>query len=354
MALDLPAPRCSFASDNAAAVDPLVLHALEAANVGHALAYGDDDHTRRATQQLCELFGREVGVFFVWNGSGANVMSLASMWRPAGAIVCTDIAHINIDETAAPEKVVGAKLLGVPSTSGKLQPAQIDVIARNGLGVQHHPQPCAVSITQATECGTLYQPVEVAAIAEMAHHHGMTVHLDGARIANATAAFGGTAEALRSFTVDAGVDVISFGGTKNGMMYGEAVVFLEPELARYAPFTRKQVGQLPSKMRYVAAQFSALLTDDHWIANARHSNAMAARLYEGVRTAPGLVVDPPEVNSLFPSLSPAAAEELRQWCPFYDWDPSRDQVRWMTSWDTTPEDVDRFVAGVHAVLGSAR
>jgi threonine aldolase len=354
MPLDLPAPSCSFASDNSAAVHPAVIAALSAVNEGHVLAYGDDPYTRAAAGAFDEIFGRAVDVFFVWGGSGANVMALASLWRPAGAVVCTDIAHIHVDETASPERVVGVKLLDMPNVGGKLVPAHIDAHVHT-LGVQHHAQPCAISLTQSTECGTVYTADEVAALADTAHRYGMKVQMDGARIANAVAALGGTLDALRSFTVDAGVDVISFGGTKNGMMYGEAVVYLDRSLAAAAPFVRKQVSQLPSKMRYVAAQFSALLDGGLWLANATHANAMAARLAHAVADLPHLRLDAPVVNSLFPVLAPAAAAELRAWCPFYDWDPSLHQVRWMTAWDTTPEDVDRFASGVHAVVpGAAR
>lgn len=330
---------------------PAVLDAIAAANHGHVLAYGDDPYTRSATAQFNELFGRPVDVYFVWGGSGANVMALASVWRPAGAVICTDIAHINVDETASPERIVGMKLIDLPHAGGKLLPEHVES-QMHALGIEHHAQPCAISITQSTECGTLYTADEVAALADAAHRHSMWVHMDGARIANAAAALGGTVEALRAVTVDAGVDVISFGGTKNGMMYGEAVVYLDHSLARSAPFVRKQVGQLPSKMRYVAAQFSALLTNGLWLTNATHANAMAQRLHIAVADLEVLALGAPEVNSLFPHLPDATATKLREWCPFYDWDPSREQVRWMTAWDTTPVDVDRFAAGVRAVLAA--
>jgi threonine aldolase len=265
----------------------------------------------------------------------------------AQAVVCTESAHINVDETGAPERIVGAKLIDVPGAGGKLRPEQIEALTY-ALGVEHHAQPGVVSITQATELGTLYSADEVAAVADVAHRYGMTVHMDGARIANATVALGGD---VRSFTVDAGVDVVSFGGTKNGMMYGEAVVYLDPKLAAHARFLRKQVTQLPSKMRFIAAQLTALLRDDLWLRNAGHANAMATRLYERVSELPGVSLDtPPAVNSLFPRLPKEAIEPLRAWCPFYDWDPATQQVRWMTSFDTTAEDVDRFAAGVRAVL----
>jgi len=349
MPLDLPAPSCSFASDNSAAVHPAVLEAIARANHGHVLAYGDDHITRAAAAKFDELFGREVDVFFVWGGSGANVMALASMWRPAGAVICTDVSHIHVDETASPERVVGMKLLDMPNHDGKLVPAHIEAFVHT-LGVEHHAQPCAISLTQATEYGTLYMADEVAELAELAHRYGMKVHMDGARIANAAAALGNSAAALRSFTIDAGVDVISFGGTKNGMMYGEAVVYLDHDLAASAKFVRKQVGQLPSKMRYVATQFDALLTDDLWLRNASNSNEMARRLHQHLGELAPLALAEPAVNSLFPILPRAAADDLRAWCPFYDWDPSIDQYRWMAAWDTRPEDVDRFAAGVRAVV----
>jgi threonine aldolase len=348
----LPAPGCSFASDNSAAVHPAVLDALAAANSGHVLAYGEDRYTEAAYRQFAAVFGRDVPVFFVWGGSGANVMALASLWRPGGSVICTDAAHINVDETASPERVVGAKLVDLPAPDSKLTADLVE--AQLGvLGNPHHAQPVAVSITQSTESGTLYQPDEVAAIAKVAHAHGLKVHIDGARIANAVAALGGTTAALRSFTVDAGVDVISFGGTKNGMMYGEAVVYLDESLAASAPFVRKQVGQLPSKMRYVAAQFSALLQDGLWIANAGNANRMAQRLFDHLGSEESLRLAPPAVNSLFPTLAAPAVDELRAWCPFYDWDPAASTVRWMTAWDTTASDVDRFAAGVRAVLDIA-
>lgn len=348
---DLPAPRSTFASDNSAGVHPEVLDAVGAANEGHVLAYGNDDHTRRAEQVFRELFGRDVATFLVWGGSGGNVLALSSLWRPGGAVVCTDSAHIHVDETASPERVVGIKLLTVPHTDGKLLPEHLERQAPF-LGVQHHPQACAVSITQATEYGTIYTPAEVAAICDTAHRLGMKVHLDGARIANATAALGSSVESLRSFTVDAGVDVVTFGGTKNGMMYGEAVVYLDAELARHAIYARKQVGQLPSKMRFVAAQFTALLESDRWLALAGHANAMASRLHAAVRDLSGLQCAPPQANSLYPVLPSGLAEQLQQWCPFYEWDHLRSQYRWMTAWDTTEEDVDRFAAGVRSAFGS--
>lgn len=347
-----PAPERAFSSDNAAGALPEVLDALVAANVGHALAYGADRWTAEAESRFRDLFGSQSQTFLVWNGTGANVMALATTARPGDAVVCSEWAHIHVDETGAPERVAGVKLLPQPSADAKLRPAQLEELAHL-VGVQHHAQPTVVSLTQSTELGTVYTAAEVAAICDVAHRMGMVVHMDGARLANATAALGGTVAALRSFTVDAGVDVVSFGGTKAGLAFGEAVVFLDPALAARAMYIRKQVNQLSSKMRFVAAQFNALLHDDLWIRAAEHANAMTARLYRLTDELPTVAfADAPQVNSLFPSLPPAAIEPLREWCFFWDWDVSANQVRWMTSWDTTIDDVERFAAGVHHLLGA--
>jgi threonine aldolase len=346
-----PPPLRRFASDNNAGAHPAVLEALATANEGHQLAYGDDPYTAETASRLRDLFGVPgAETFLVWGGTGANVMALATMLTPAGAVVCAESAHINVDETGAPERVLGAKLIDLPTPDGKLVPAQLDELG-HFIGDQHHAQPSVVSITQSTEMGTLYSADEVAAICDTAHRLGMTVHLDGARIANATAALGGDAAALRSFTTDAGVDVISFGGTKNGMIYGEAVVYLNPSLARFAPFVRKQVTQLPSKMRFIAAQLTALLDDDLWIRNAQHANAMSHLLHEQVCDIPGVdLAVAPVVNSQYPILPADKIEVLQDWSFFYDWDVHIHQVRWMTAWDTTVDDVMAFAAGVRAAL----
>lgn len=345
-----PAPERAFASDNAAGAHPRVLEAFIAANEGHALAYGSDRWTEEATTRLRDLFGGQTESFLVWNGTGANVMALATMVQPGDCVVCTDWAHIAVDETGAPERALGAKLLTQPSPEAKLHPDQLRSLAHL-QGVQHHAQPGVVSITQSTELGTLYSADEVAAICDVAHSMGMVVHLDGARIANATAALGGTVAAMRSFTVDAGVDVVSFGGTKAGAAAAEAVVYLNPTLARRAKYVRKQVNQLPSKMRFVAAQLNALLDDELWIRLALHSNGMAQLLYRLTKDIPGVSYDaPPAVNSLFPCLPAEVIEPLREWCFFWDWNVARNQVRWMTAWDTTETDVERFAAGVRHLL----
>ncbi|MGZ4695171.1 MAG: threonine aldolase family protein [Acidimicrobiales bacterium] len=337
------APACSFASDNASGVHPSVLEAIGRANQGHALAYGADAWTERAIGQIHDIFGVATPVVFTWGGTGANVVGLQCLLAPYQAVICPDTAHINVDECGAPERFTGSKLIAVPTVDGKLRPEQIDEHTHL-LGDIHHVQPRVVSITQSTEMGTLYSPDEIAAIVEAAHRHGLKVHLDGARIANAAAAFGGD---VRQFTVDVGVDVLTFGGTKNGMMYGEAVVFLDPELGQMAQFVRKQAGQLPSKMRYVSAQFEALLTDDLWLANARHANAMAQRLADRARAIPGVELQrDPEVNSVFVTVPPAALTPLQAWSFFWEWDPAITEVRWMTSFDTTEADIETFADGV--------
>ncbi len=352
--IDLPpAPDRAFASDNAAGAHPNVIEAVVAANAGHALAYGADDHTRECEARFADLFGVDVVARVCFNGTGANVAALATMMGtlrgPHHAIVCTDWSHIAADETGAPERVLGTKLIELPSPDAKITPEMVRSVGHL-QGVQHHVQPGIVSITQPTELGTLYTPAEIAAVCTAAHEMGMLVHLDGARIANATAALGGTVAALRSFTVDAGVDVVSFGGTKNGALGAEAIVFLDPDLATGSEYVRKQVTQLPSKMRYLSAQFNALLRDDLWIELATHSNSMATRLHELVVAVPGVELGPtPQVNSLFPELPADWIEPLRNWCFFWDWDVTRHQVRWMTAWDTTERDVERFAAGVEAM-----
>jgi threonine aldolase len=267
-------------------------------------------------------------------------------------VLCTNWAHINVDETGAPERILGAKLIDVACADGKLVPDQIEEQA-HAIGVMHHAQPGVVSITQSTELGTVYSAEEIGLLCDAAHRHGMSVHMDGARIANAVAAAGGTRASLRAMTVDAGVDVLSFGATKNGMMYGEAVVYLNDRFSAVAPYVRKQVTQLPSKMRFVSAQFNALLHDDLWLTLAAHSNLMAQRLYDATCSIPAVAYDAaPVVNSVFPHLPPHLIEELRNWCFFWDWDVPSHQVRWMTAWDTTIEDVDVFAAGVRELLGS--
>jgi len=353
-----PPPARAFASDNAAGAHPAVIEAVLAANVGSALAYGDDEYTRECAARFRDLFGADVTTRLAFNGTGANIVALAtllgSLPGPNHAVVCTDWAHIAVDETGAPERALATKLIDLPSPGAKLVPEQLAELA-HVQGVQHHAQPGVVSITQATELGTLYTADEIAALCDQAHALGMLVHLDGARIANATAALGGTRAALRAMTIDAGVDAVSFGGTKNGLLGAEAVIFLSPAVAEGSQYVRKQVTQLPSKMRFLAAQFNAVLHDDLWIDLASHANEMATELHRLTHAIDGVeLAGPPAVNSLFPRLPADVIGPLRDWCFFWDWDVSQHEVRWMTAWDTTAEDVRTFARGVELLLGGNR
>ena len=337
----------SFASDNYSGVHPEILAAMAAANGGHQVAYGGDDYTQRLQQELVQLFAREVEVFPVFNGTGANVLALQSLLPRWGAVVCAATAHINMDENGAPERVGGMKLLPVPTLNGKLTPALIDKEAW-GFGDEHRAQPLAVSITQTTELGTCYTSAEVRAICEHAHSLGMKVHMDGARLANAAAFLN---VPVREFTSDAGVDVLSFGGTKNGMMFGEAVVALNPDATDGLRYLRKMNMQLASKMRFISAQLLALLRDGLWLRSARHANDMAATLRTAVETLPGVhCTQATESNGVFAVLPEGVAERLRAKFRFYDWDMDAREVRWMCSFDTQESDVAAFVAALESEL----
>ncbi|MET0812382.1 MAG: low specificity L-threonine aldolase [Microbacterium sp.] len=336
-----------FASDNYSGVHPEVLAAIAAANDGHQVAYGEDVYTARLQEVMARHFGEGVEAFPVFNGTGANVVGLQSMLPRWGAVVAASTAHINVDEGGAPERVAGIKILNVPTDDGKLTPELIDREAW-GWGDEHRAQPLVVSITQSTELGTLYTPDEIRAIADHIHPLGMRLHLDGSRISNAAASLDAP---LRAFTRDAGVDVLSFGGTKNGAMLGEAVVVLDPAASAGLTFLRKLNMQLSSKMRFVSAQLVALLEDDLWLRNASHSNAMAQRLRAGVEAglADGTIsgvafTQPTQANGVFATLPDGVADRLRESFRFYDWDAARNEVRWMCSFDTSADDVDAFVA----------
>lgn len=337
-----------FASDNTAPVHPAVLDALVAANSGPASAYGADPWTARATAWFRAQFGAETAVFLAWNGTGANVVSLRALVRPYQAVICTSQAHIHVDECGAPELLAGCKLIDIPTPDAKLTPAMIRA-ATIGIGDEHHVQPAVVSLTQVTEYGTVYSVAELTEICRVAHELGMRVHMDGARIANAAAALGCS---LRAFTRDVGVDILSFGATKNGGMGAEAIVVFDPALAHELKFLRKQSMQLASKMRYLAAQFLALAEDDLWLANARHSNAMAARLAAGVRSIAGVrITQEVQGSAVFAILPRAVTERLQQQFHFYFWNNATDEVRWMTSWATSEADVDEFLAAIQTAMG---
>ncbi len=342
-----PPPEKYFASDNASGVHPKVMEALQSANSGHALAYGQDPWTQRATVQFEELFDKRVDVAFTFGGTGANLLGLQCLLQPWQAVICTDSAHIAVDECGAPERFIGCKLIDLPSPDGKLVADQIHE-QLHGSGDEHHVQPRVVSITQSTELGTLYCADEIADLADACHAAGLLLHVDGARVANAVAATDYSAAAM---LVETGVDVLTFGGTKNGMMFGEAVIFFQPELAEHVRFIRKQSAQLPSKMRYIAAQFSALLDDNLWLRNAGQANAMAQLLAHKVAKIPGVELQRlPESNAVFASLPPHAILPLMEWSPFYVWDPESNLVRWVCSYDTTEEDVGVFSAGIARIL----
>lgn len=338
----------TFASDNYSGAHPDVLAALAAANGGHQVAYGEDVYTARLHEVLSGHFGQPVEVYPVFNGTGANVVSLQALLPRWGAVVCAATAHIHCDENGAPERMGGMKLLPVPTPDGKLTPELVATEAW-GWGDEHRAQPLVVSLTQSTELGTVYGPEEIAAICAWAHDHGMAVHLDGARLANAAASLGLPLSAL---TTDVGVDVVSLGGTKNGLVFGEAVVVLDPARAIGLPFLRKMSMQLPSKMRFVSAQLIALWEGTLWRDSAGHANAMAARLAAGLAGLDGVeLTQRVEANAVFVTLEDEVAECLRGHYRFYDWDVTRRERRWMCAFDTTEDDVDAFLAALRGALG---
>jgi threonine aldolase len=336
-----------FASDNSATIHPDVLAAIARVNVGHAFGYGHEDYTLSVERRVAECFGEQASAFFVFNGTGANVVSLRAACRRFEGVICAETAHLNVDECGAPEVIAGVKLLAVPGIDGKLTPELVESrIAR--IGDEHAVQPHLVSISQCTELGTLYTPDEIRALAESVHSHELLLHVDGARLSNAAAALG---VSLREAA--AGADIVSFGGTKNGLLGAEAVVVVNPELAHDFLYVRKQSMQLASKMRFLAAQFDALLSDELWLRCARHANAMGARLADAVGEVPGVqITRPVQTNAVFALLPPEEIASLQRRYPFYTWDESAGEVRWMCSWDTTEEDVDGFAAAVREALAS--
>jgi threonine aldolase len=337
-----------FASDNQAGIHPAVLEAIALANTGHAPGYGHDAWTERVQDRFRQQFGDGARAFPVFNGTAANVLALRAACRPWEAAICAETAHLNVDECGAPEAVAGVKLLCVAGIDGKLTPdlATSAMVVRRGD--EHAVQARVVSISQSTELGTVYSADEVAALADVAHARGLVLHMDGARLSNAAAALG---VSLRALSTDAGVDIISFGGTKNGLLGAEAVVFLTAGLADGFVYLRKQSLQLASKGRFLAAQLEALLTDDLWLRLATHANGMATRLAAAVGDLPGVTITRPvQANAVFATLPPRAAERLQESYAFYIWDETSGEVRWMCAWDTTAEDVDAFASAVAAVV----
>ncbi|MGA8763138.1 MAG: low specificity L-threonine aldolase [Candidatus Sulfotelmatobacter sp.] len=336
-------PSRGFASDNNAGVHPEILEAIARVNHGHVVAYGDDPFTRSAVNKFEEHFGPDIAVFFTFNGTGANVLGLQALTRPYHAVLCSDYAHIYTDECGAPEKHTGCKLIPLPHQDGKIT---LEAVRRayHGIGDQHHVQARVISITQSTEMGTVYQPEEIHALASFAHERDMFLHMDGARLANAAATLG---QSLRQATRDLGVDVLSFGGTKNGILGGEAVVFFQPGLAADFLYLRKQSMQLASKMRFIAAQFEALLTNDLWLRSAKRANCMAGLLEKELRRIPGVKIAwKVEANGVFAQIPRPAVQRIMERYFFYMWIEEECIVRWMCSFDTTEEDVRQFAAFV--------
>ncbi len=336
-----------FASDNNAGVHPEIMKVLAEVNHGHTIAYGDDPYTASAVKKIREVFGKDVNPYFVFIGTAANVLGLDALTKPYHSIICAETSHIHEDECGAPERWTGCKLLSVECPDGKLS---IEGIAKHvyGIGFEHHSQPRVISITQSTEMGTVYSFEEIREIAGYAHSNNMYLHMDGARISNAAVHLG---MEFREFTLDAGVDVLSFGGTKNGLMYGEAVLFFNPDLAGDFKYLRKQGMQLASKMRFIAAQFERFLDKDVWHENASHANRMAEMLASEVRDIDGVkITQSVQSNAVFAILPKELIPVLQKEYFFYIWDEASGEVRWMCSYDTTEEEVKDFASLLRKVI----
>lgn len=335
----------SLASDNNSGVHPLILKSIQEANINHAYGYGDDEWTHKAVQKIKEIFSPLAEVLFVYNGTGANVVALQLLSKPYHSILCPDTAHIYVDECGSPTKMTGAQITVIPTKDGKLTPELIQPYLR-GFGEQHHSQPGVISISQTTEVGTVYTPEEVKAIADLAHSSGLTLHMDGARLSNAAAALG---KSLKEITLDCGVDVLSFGGTKNGLMMGECVITFNSDYQKPAKYIRKQSAQLASKMRYISCQFNAYLTDDLWLTNAIQANKMAQLLYEKLVEYPQIrFAHKVESNQLFFEMPKPLIKHLHSEVGFFFENELTSVVRLVTSFDTTIEDVEDFISGVES------
>jgi len=336
-----------FASDNNSGIHPDILKAISAANQGHMTGYGSDPVTQQAVERFKQEFGADTDVYFVFNGTGANVLAISSLMASFNSVICAETAHIQVDECGAPEKLSGCKLIPVKTVDGKITPDLIRPLLQ-GFGFQHHSQPGMISISQVTELGTVYQLEEIKAMTSLAHEHGMLVHMDGARLANAAVALD---LPFRNFTRDAGIDVLSFGGTKNGMMMGEAVLFFQPQLSKNTKYIRKQNMQLYSKMRFISAQFLAYFENDLWKKNAGHANQMAKLLEKEISGINEIkLTRPVEANGVFATLPKKVVGRLQQEYFFYIWDESISEARWLTSFDTTEDDITGFVNTLKALL----
>jgi len=341
------APSRSFASDNNAGVHPEMIDAITDANQGHVVAYGDDPFTERAIKAFQKHFGRDIDVYFVFGGTGANVLGLKAATKSYNAVICAETAHINVDECGAPEKFTGCKLLSVATPDGKLRVEQIKHFL-HGVGFEHHVQPRVISVSQATEMGTVYTRSELKSLADFAHRNNMLLHLDGARISNAAVSLNAN---FKEITRDVGVDVMSFGGEKNGMMYGEAVLFFDKKMAADFKYIRKQGMHLPSKMRFISAQFKALLSEDLWKRSATHANRMARLLAAELEKVPRITLTQPiEANGVFAIVPRKFIPALQKKYFFYVWNEEIDEIRLMTSFDTTEDDIATFVELVKRIV----
>lgn len=336
----------SFGSDNHSGIDKNILSAIEKANCNHDFAYGEDATTSVAIESFNKIFG-DIELFFMFNGTGTNVTILKSITKSYNSILCAETAHINVDECGAPEKYTGCKIISIPTKTGKLTPELVKPFLV-GFGSCHHSQPKVISISQTTELGTVYSAEEIRALANLAHSHDMYLHLDGARIANATVAVGGD---IRSITVDAGVDVLSFGGTKNGMMMGEVAIFFNKKLAKGFEYERKQSMQLYSKMRFIAAQFIEYFRDDLWLKLAQNSNDMAKYLYNRMLEIEAIqITQKVEANAIFVIFPADKKEIIRARYFFYDWNEEKGEVRLMCSFNTTKNDIDDFIDYIKEII----
>lgn len=340
----------TFASDNYSGVHPAIMDALSEANSGHAPSYGADGYTAAAEKKFAEYFGDDVEVYLVYNGTGANVLGLQMLTRSFQSILCAELAHINVDESTAPEKFLGCKLLPIPAPGGKLTPENIEARIQR-LEDQHHPQAKVISISQSTEYGTVYTIAELKAIAAVARKYKLYFHMDGSRISNAAVSLNAP---FAAFTKEAGIDVLSFGGTKNGMMFGEAVVIFNPELGTHFKYIRKQGMQLHSKMRFIGAQFAAFLSNDLWKKNAAHANRMARLLEQELRQIHQIkITQPVDANGVFALLPKHVIPKLQEEHFFYVWTEHTAEVRLMCSFDTTEDEVKNFAKKVREYLPSA-
>ncbi len=337
----------SFGSDNHSGVHPRIMEALAEINRDHAVAYGDDPWTVEAREILRSMMGdKSVDPLFLFNGTGANVVALQACTLPFHSILCAATAHIAVDECGAPVKFSGASLKEIETPDGKLTPALVKPHL-HGFGFEHHSQPKVIAISQTTELGTAYTPDELKALADLAHQHDMYLFMDGTRVANACAYLGTT---LKEVTTDCGVDIFTLGGTKNGLMFGEALVALRPELSENLKYYRKQATQLYSKMRYIAAQFIPYLKEDIWMENARESNRAARRLFEGMETVPGVkITQAVQSNAVFFTAPEGIREQLRQRYFFYDWNEAIGEARLVCSWDTSMDDIEQFTSYLHVL-----